>query len=80
MRHNGPQILQSKHAVALISKIRKRIDALLEKMQKMVLTEAEVHSESHELIHDLEGINDHVKKMDIFGLLDSLRSRTHKFK
>ena len=64
MRNSGSQILQAKHAAALISKIRKRLDALLGELQNKVLTDTEVQSEIYEYIIHLEDVNDHVKKMD----------------
>jgi hypothetical protein len=64
MRNSGSQILQAKHAAALISKIRKRLDALLGKLQNKVLTDPEIQSEIHEDIIRLEDVNRHLKKMD----------------
>lgn len=58
------QSKQGKHAAALISKIRKRIDALLGKLEKEIRTDPEVQAEIHDYILLLEHVNSSVKKMD----------------
>ena len=71
-----PQFLQTQHAVALVGKIRKRIDALLGRKQREMLDDSDP-SLMYAYIHGLEDLSSHVKKIKDGGVILEILTKSY---